>query len=116
MSIENLSGKKVTQTYYVLVCSRAPSEPFLACSDWSKDSPSSFTSYICYGKVDVDYTIPSADPVKKAVESVESQITTLRAEFQHNLELLQEKKQQLLAIGYDNPADDFVSDTIDDKE
>jgi hypothetical protein len=116
MSIENLSGKQVTQTYYVLVCSRAPSEPFLACSDWSKDSPSSFTSYICYGKVDVDYTIPSADPTQKAVEAIDSQIQGLRAEFQKSLESLEEKKQQLLAIGYDKPADDFVSDTIDDKE
>lgn len=116
MKVENLSGKKITQLYYVLVFSHKPGEPFLAENDWSKNQSASSFSYICYGQVEITYTVPDADPVKKAVESVESQITTLRAEFQHNLELLQEKKQQLLAIGYDNPADDFIGDTIDDKE
>jgi len=112
MKVENLSGQKVTQTYYVLVNSFVPNKPFLANGDWSEGDG----SYICYGEVDVTYTIPDADPIKKAVESVQSEIQVLRADFQLKLESLEEKKQQLLAIGYDNPADDFVSDTIDDKE
>lgn len=117
MNVENLSGKVVTQTYYVTVGSHAPSEPFLSTTDWSKNNSvsSSYISYITYGKVELTYTVPDADQIKKAVESVESQIESLRAEFQHNLDLLQEKKQQLLAIGYDKPINDFINDTVDDQ-
>lgn len=106
MKVENLSGKVVTQTYYVTVGSHAPSEPFLSKTDWSKNDSisSNYISYITYGKVELTYIVPDADPVKKALESVENQIESLRAEFQHNLDLLVEKKQQLLAIGCDIPA------------
>lgn len=101
MKIENLSGQVITGTHYVMVASFAPGKPFLADSDWSKLKSATASSYICYGKVEITYTVPDADPIKKAVESVESQIESLRAQFQHNLDLLVEKKQQLLAIGCD---------------
>lgn len=117
MKVENLSGKEITQTYYVTVGSHAPSEPFLSSTDWSKNDSlsSNYISYITYGKVEITYIVPDADPIKKAVESVESQITGLRAEFQRSLDSLEEKKQQLLAIGYDKPVNDFINDTVDDQ-
>jgi hypothetical protein len=102
MNIENLSGKEVRQKYYVVAVHGNP-QPVLALSDWSKDGTSNFC-YTCYGQVEITYTVPNADPLAKAVEAVDSKIESLRAEFQHNLDLLQEKKQQLLAIGCDIPA------------
>lgn len=108
MKVENLSGKEVVQIYHVMVASYAPEKPFLAQNDWSKEQSSIGSSYICYGQVEITYTVPDADPIKKAVESVENQIKSLRAEFQHNLDLLVEKKQQLLAIGYDIPVAESV--------
>lgn len=102
MKVENLSGKEITQKMNVVAHVRRPSEPILSCSDWSKND----ADYICYGQVEITYTVPDADPHKKALEAIDGKIESLRAEFQHNLDLLVERKQQLLAIGYDKSADD----------
>lgn len=109
MSIENLSGKEFTQQYFVTVASHDPQKPFLTTSDFSKNGiGSTYVSYVTYGTVEITFRVPECDPIEKAVEAIDSKISGLRADFQRSLESLEEKKQQLLAIGYDIPAAESV--------
>lgn len=97
--MKELSGKTFTQKMYVHVDSHDPCSPFLMSFDMSE------SGYINLGEVEVTYTVPECNPIEKAVESLDKQIQSARAEFQVKLNGLEDKKQQLLAIGYDGGAD-----------
>jgi len=111
---ELLAGKEFTVPMYIHVSERFGSclekEPIVFSCDMSNHG------YINLCAIDFTFTLPeNVDPVAKALESLEKQITNERANFQHKIDALEEKKQQLLAIGYDKPVNDFINDTIDDQ-
>ena len=107
---ELLAGKEFTIPMHIHVSERFGSAyektPTVFACDMSSHG------YINLGVIDFTFTLPeSVDPVAKALESLEKQITNERASFQHKIDALEEKKQQLLAIGYDKPSDDSIIDS-----
>lgn len=102
--MKELSGKTFTQKMYAHIdenfgTSLSPAHPYLMGFDMSAHG------YINLGEVEVTYTVPGCNPIEKAIESLDNQIQYARAEFQLKLNDLEDKKQQLLAIGYDGGDD-----------
>lgn len=57
--------------------------------------------YICLGTVEVTFTAPTTDPVAAEVDSIDKAMQSVRAEMQSKLNALQERRDNLLAIGSD---------------
>lgn len=86
---------KVTMTMYAHA-NRYGEEPF---SLYSVDM--SEHGYVCLGPVEVTFTPPTADPVDAELASIDKATQSVRAEFQGKLNALQERRDNLLAIGSD---------------
>lgn len=86
---------KVTMTMYVHV-NQYGEEPFALYSvDMSEHG------YTCLGRVEVTFTAPTTDPVNAELASIDKAMTKVRAELQGKLNSLEQRKQELLAIGVD---------------
>jgi len=57
--------------------------------------------YPCLGKTTVTFTMPDGDAVKAMVTALEAEIKTERANHHVKITQLEDKIQQLLAIGHD---------------
>lgn len=62
---------------------------------------SDMNAYHLIGKQTVELDIPDFDIVQIQVDGIEQQIVKLRAEFQSSLKQLEDRKAELLALGYD---------------
>lgn len=58
-------------------------------------------NYPCLGKVQVTFTMPDGDPRQKIIDLLQEQIKTERANHHVKITQLEDKIQQLLAIGHD---------------
>ena len=86
---------KVTMTMYAHA-DRYGDDPFtLFSTDMSE------IGYTCLGPVEVTFTPPNTDPVGAELASIDKAITQVRAELQGKLNALQERRDNLLAIGSD---------------
>ena len=57
--------------------------------------------YVCLGPVEVTFTPPTTDPVNAELASIDKAMQSVRAELQGKLNALQERRDNLLAIGSD---------------
>lgn len=88
-------SKKVTMTMYAHV-NQYGSNPFsLFGTDMGE------FGHVCLGEVEVTFTPPATDPVSAELASIEKAIQSVRAELQGKLNALQERRDNLLAIGSD---------------
>lgn len=87
--------KQVTMTMYAHV-ERYGEEPF-----YLNQFDMSEYGYVCLGTVEVTFTAPTTDPVAAEVDSIDKAMQSVRAEFQGKLNSLQERRDNLLAIGSD---------------
>lgn len=89
-------SKQVTMTMYAHVAGQWDDEPFrLSSVDMSEHG------YVCLGKVEVTFTPPETDPVEAELASIDKAMQAARAEFQGKLDALQDRRDNLLAIGSD---------------
>ncbi len=90
------TGETLVQKMFVHLNLRyGNKEPFLMGCDMSSHG------YTCLGEVEVSYVVPDCNVIEKAVESLEKQIEQERADSHLKIVALQEKIQNLLAIGHD---------------
>lgn len=61
----------------------------------------SSSGYPCLGKTTVSFTMPDGDAIKAMISLIEEQIKTERADHHVKITQLEDKMQQLLAIGHD---------------
>jgi len=57
--------------------------------------------YPCFGKTTITLTMPNGDAIKAMVTALEAEIKTERANHHVKITQLEDKIQQLLAIGHD---------------
>lgn len=88
-------SNKVTMVMYAHV-DQYGDKPFILFNvDMSKHG------HVCLGEVEVTFTSPATDPVATEVDSIDKAMTKVRAELQGKLNALQERRDNLLAIGSD---------------
>lgn len=57
--------------------------------------------YPCFGKATITFTMPDGDVIKAMVDALHEEIKTERANHHVKITQLEDKIQQLLAIGHD---------------
>lgn len=88
-------SKQVTMTMYAHA-SQYSDQPFsLFHCDMSEHG------HVCLGQVEVTFTPPTTDPVAAELDSIDKAMQSVRAELQGKLNALQERRDNLLAIGSD---------------
>lgn len=88
-------SKQVTMTMYAHL-DRYGDNPFtLFHRDMSEHD------YVFLGEVEVTFTSPTTDPVEAELASIDKAMQSVRAELQGKLNALQDRRDNLLAIGSD---------------
>lgn len=89
-------SKQVTMTMYAHKTDGWDDKPFTPFSiDMSEHG------YVCLGEVEVTFTPPTTDPVEAELASIDKAMQAVRAELQCKLNALQDRRDNLLAIGSD---------------
>jgi len=65
------------------------------------DCDLSSQGYACFGKAAISFTMPDGDVIKAMVVAIQEEIKTERANHHVKITQLEDKIQQLLAIGHD---------------
>lgn len=60
--------------------------------------------YLCLGPVEIEFEIPDVDIRQAQVDALDKQIAKTRQDFEAKLYVLQERRDNLLAIGFDGEA------------
>lgn len=68
------------------------------------NSDMSSQGYPCFGKAIVTFTMPNGDAIQAMVNALQEEIKTEKANHHVKITQLQDKIQQLLAIGHDGGA------------
>ena len=89
-------SKQVTMTMYAHKAGQWGDVPYvLFVCDMSDHG------HVCLGEVEVTFTPPTTDPVEAELASIDKEMQSVRAEMQGKLNALQDRRDNLLAIGSD---------------
>jgi hypothetical protein len=90
---------KVTKTVYVMAITSLYSEPRIALSE--VDMSEHLDSYHLLCTQEVEFDVPEFDVVNIQIDCIDKQIAKIRADAQMQVNGLEQRKQELLAIGHE---------------